>query len=146
MARRVVLGKRANGDYGLFISKASQDANSASNENLIFNTKDSGTFSLKTLQVFATANNASSSSTVESAAIASGSSSGTGTANTAVGQKLIMKSIGEDYAPLQTYTGSSVTFSRSTSFDYRGFDSISGLDYSNDNTVALTYVALTSFL
>ena len=80
MARRVVLGKRANGDYGLFISKANQDANSASNENLIFNTKDSGTFSLKTFQVFATANNASSSSTVESAAVASGSSSGSGTA------------------------------------------------------------------
>lgn len=146
MARRVVLGKRANGDHGLFISKANQDANSASNENLIFNTKDSGTFSLKTFQVFATANNASSSSTVESAAVASGSSSGSGTANTAVGQKLIMKSIGEDYAPLQTYTGSTVTFSRSSSFDYRGFDNVSGLDYSNDNTVALTYVAFSSFL
>jgi hypothetical protein len=29
MARRVVLGERANGDYGLFVSSASQDANSS---------------------------------------------------------------------------------------------------------------------
>ena len=144
MTRRVVLGKRANGNYGLFISKANQDANSASNENLIFNTVDSGTFNLKTFQVFATANNASSSSTVESTAIAAGSNSGTGTANTAVGQKLIMKTVGEDYAPLQTYTGSSVTLARG-SFDYRGFNNVSGLNYANTNE-QLTYVAFTSFV
>ena len=50
MARRVVLGERANGNYGLFISKAGSDANSASNENLMFNTQNSGAFSLKTFK------------------------------------------------------------------------------------------------
>ena len=146
MARRVVLGERANSNYGLFISKAGSDANSAANESLIFNTKDSGAFNLKTFQVFATANNASSSSTVESTGVASGASSGTGTANTAVGQKLIMKTIGEDYSGLQIYTGSSVTLSRSSNFDYRGFSGISGLSYSNVTSVPLTYIAFTSLL
>ena len=31
MARRIVLGERANGDYGLFVSAAGEDANSSNN-------------------------------------------------------------------------------------------------------------------
>lgn len=145
MARRVVLGERANGNYGLFISKAGSDASSASNENLMFNTQNSGVFSLKTFQVFATANNASSSSTISSDAITSGSSSGTATANTAVGNKLLMVGSGDDFVPLGTYTGSSITLSRSTDIDYRGLGGVSGLGYSNNNNLVTKYVAFTSF-
>ena len=144
MATRVVLGKRANNDYGLFISKANQDANSASNENLIFNTASSSTFSLKTLQLFATANAASSSSTVTSTAVAENASNGSATANTAVGNKLIVKGYGNDLVPLQNYTGSSLTLVRGD-IDNRGFDAISGLGYANSNDQQ-NYIAITTLV
>lgn len=47
MARRIVLGKRGN-DYGLFVSKATEDAASTSTDGLIFDSNAAYTMNVKT--------------------------------------------------------------------------------------------------